>query len=116
MLESSDHVQIVAIKVLKENATREAEEDFIREVEIMSAFRHDNILSLLGMVVRGNVFYFVEFNILQCQCIEFNLFRYISQNTFFQSNKRDFLFFPKGFEQIVCISFKISSTYMRDHL
>jgi serine/threonine protein kinase len=47
-------VEIVAIKVLKENATREAEEDFIREVEIMSAFRHNNILSLLGMVVRGN--------------------------------------------------------------
>lgn len=46
-------MEIVAIKVLKENATREAEEDFIREVEIMSAFRHNNILSLLGMVVRG---------------------------------------------------------------
>lgn len=54
LTEGSDQVEIVAIKVLKENATREAEEDFIREVEIMSAFRHDNILSLLGMVVRGN--------------------------------------------------------------
>ncbi|XP_063902945.1 tyrosine-protein kinase transmembrane receptor Ror-like isoform X2 [Zophobas morio] len=52
LTEGSDHVEIVAIKVLKENATREAEEDFIREVEIMSAFRHNNILSLLGMVVR----------------------------------------------------------------
>ncbi|CAH1369310.1 tyrosine-protein kinase transmembrane receptor Ror-like isoform X2 [Tenebrio molitor] len=52
LTESSDQVEIVAIKVLKENATREAEEDFIREVEIMSAFRHNNILSLLGMVVR----------------------------------------------------------------
>ncbi|XP_044266348.1 tyrosine-protein kinase transmembrane receptor Ror-like isoform X2 [Tribolium madens] len=55
LTEGTDQVEIVAIKVLKENATREAEEDFIREVEIMSAFRHDNILSLLGMVVRGVV-------------------------------------------------------------
>ncbi|CAH0557393.1 unnamed protein product, partial [Brassicogethes aeneus] len=47
---------IVAIKVLKETASREAEEDFLREVEIMSAFKHPNILSLLGVVLReGNV-------------------------------------------------------------
>lgn len=42
----------VAIKVLKDTASREAEEDFMREVEIMSTFRHDNILSLIGVVLR----------------------------------------------------------------
>lgn len=50
----AEYPEIVAIKVLKETATREAEEDFLREVDIMSAFRHSNILSLLGVVLRGN--------------------------------------------------------------
>ncbi|XP_046385492.1 tyrosine-protein kinase transmembrane receptor Ror-like isoform X2 [Ischnura elegans] len=45
---------IVAVKVLKESASREAEEDFMREVEIMSAFQHENILSLIGVVVQDN--------------------------------------------------------------
>ena len=45
----------MAVKVLKETATREAEEDFMREVDIMSAFRHSNILSLIGVVLRGKV-------------------------------------------------------------
>lgn len=44
--------EIVAIKVLKDNASREAEEDFMREVDIMSTFRHENILSLIGVVLR----------------------------------------------------------------
>lgn len=43
---------IVAVKVLKESASREAEEDFLREVDIMSAFRHENILTLVGVVLR----------------------------------------------------------------
>uniref|UniRef100_A0A8D8Y8S9 Muscle, skeletal receptor tyrosine-protein kinase n=1 Tax=Cacopsylla melanoneura TaxID=428564 RepID=A0A8D8Y8S9_9HEMI len=41
---------VVAIKVLKDNASREVENDFMREVEIMSSFRQANILSLLGYV------------------------------------------------------------------
>ncbi|XP_054283639.1 muscle, skeletal receptor tyrosine protein kinase-like [Macrosteles quadrilineatus] len=45
-------VETVAIKVLKESATREAEEDFMREVEIMSAFKHPNILTLIGVALR----------------------------------------------------------------
>ena len=45
--------EIVAVKVLKDSASREAEEDFMREVDIMSAFRHTNILSLIGVVLRG---------------------------------------------------------------
>jgi len=40
----------VAVKVLKEDATRETREDFKREVEIMSAFDHENILRLMGVV------------------------------------------------------------------
>lgn len=51
--EDGQQPEIVAVKVLKESATREAEEDFMREVDIMSAFRHCNILSLIGVVLRG---------------------------------------------------------------
>jgi len=43
----------VAVKVLKEGVSTEAREDFEREVEIMSAFQHDNILKLLGTVQTG---------------------------------------------------------------
>ena len=43
----------VAVKVLKEGATRETREDFKREVEIMSGFDHQNILRLLGVVAIG---------------------------------------------------------------
>lgn len=41
--------------MLKDTATREAEEDFIREVNIMSAFEHKNILSLKGVVLRDAI-------------------------------------------------------------
>lgn len=44
----------VAVKVLKDGVSNEAREDFEREVEIMSAFDHDNILKLLGTVSTGN--------------------------------------------------------------
>lgn len=40
----------VAVKVPKDCAGVEAEADFMREVEIMSAFRHENIVSLIGIV------------------------------------------------------------------
>lgn len=40
------------MKVLKDTATRETEEDFMREVDIMSTFSHTNILSLKGVVLR----------------------------------------------------------------
>lgn len=46
---------VVAIKILKKEATREAEEDFFREVDIMSTFRHPNILSFIGVVLKGNL-------------------------------------------------------------
>uniref|UniRef100_A0A0K8ST81 Tyrosine-protein kinase receptor n=1 Tax=Lygus hesperus TaxID=30085 RepID=A0A0K8ST81_LYGHE len=47
-----DEDQTVAMKLLKESATPEAEEDFMREVEIMASFQHPNILSLLGFVAK----------------------------------------------------------------
>lgn len=49
---SEDTKEIVAIKVLKDTATPETEQDFMREVDIMSTFNHANILSLKGMVLR----------------------------------------------------------------
>ncbi|KAH0563856.1 high affinity nerve growth factor receptor-like isoform X1 [Cotesia glomerata] len=49
-----DNKKVIAVKVLKESASREAEEDFMREVEIMSTFRHENILSLIGVVLRDS--------------------------------------------------------------
>jgi len=47
---NGDEKEIVAIKILKETATREVETDFMQEVETMSAFHHENILSLKGIV------------------------------------------------------------------
>ncbi|XP_026821320.1 tyrosine-protein kinase transmembrane receptor Ror-like [Rhopalosiphum maidis] len=41
--------ETVAIKVLKDHTNLEAKEDFMREVEIMTYFRHPNILTLIGV-------------------------------------------------------------------
>ncbi|XP_043496562.1 tyrosine-protein kinase transmembrane receptor Ror-like isoform X1 [Polistes fuscatus] len=51
-LRNEDVTEIVAIKVLKNTVSREAEEDFMREADIMSTFKHQNILSLKGVVLR----------------------------------------------------------------
>ncbi|KAL3854022.1 hypothetical protein ACJMK2_013304 [Sinanodonta woodiana] len=48
--ENREHFTRIAVKVLKEGVSTEARDDFEREVEIMSAFEHDNILKLLGIV------------------------------------------------------------------
>ncbi|XP_059471454.1 muscle, skeletal receptor tyrosine-protein kinase-like [Neocloeon triangulifer] len=45
----------VAIKMLKSSASREAEEDFMREVEVMSSFHNDHILNLIGIVLRDGL-------------------------------------------------------------
>ncbi|XP_013784786.1 tyrosine-protein kinase transmembrane receptor Ror-like [Limulus polyphemus] len=42
----------VAVKVLKDNLSSEVESDFEREVEAMSTFDHENILKLLGVVLK----------------------------------------------------------------
>ena len=43
----------VAVKVLKAGAGPQAQEDLLREAEIMRSFHHRNILSLRGIVVNG---------------------------------------------------------------
>ncbi|XP_063838898.1 tyrosine-protein kinase transmembrane receptor Ror-like isoform X1 [Ostrinia nubilalis] len=55
LLRATSGEHIVAIKVLKESVGRSAEEDFVREVSIMSAFRHPNILTLIGVVHRDDI-------------------------------------------------------------
>ena len=50
-----ENVTLVAVKVLKEGASRETREDFKREVEIMSSFEHENILKLIGVVAIGKM-------------------------------------------------------------
>lgn len=52
-------IEMVAIKVMKETANPEAKDDFKRETEIMTYFRHPNILTLLGVCADGN-------NLLNC--------------------------------------------------
>ncbi|GFY49241.1 uncharacterized protein TNIN_425021 [Trichonephila inaurata madagascariensis] len=47
-------IRPVAVKTLKDNYNQDAQTDFEREVEIMSAFSHENILKLEGVVFRGN--------------------------------------------------------------
>lgn len=59
LLRTGNEEQVVAIKVLKESAGRSAEKDFVREVTIMSAFKHSNILSLVGVVYRGKVYIYL---------------------------------------------------------
>ena len=48
-----DSTRQVAVKILKEGVSREASDDFKREVQIMSSFDHENILKLVGIVVIG---------------------------------------------------------------
>ena len=55
----------IAIKTLKSNAVLKTQQDFRREVELMSELRHPNIVCLLGVVTRD-----------QPQCM---LFEYMAQ-------------------------------------
>lgn len=55
----------IAIKTLKANASLKTQQDFRREVELMSELRHPNIVCLLGVVTRD-----------QPQCM---LFEYMAQ-------------------------------------
>ncbi|XP_063411968.1 BDNF/NT-3 growth factors receptor-like isoform X2 [Mytilus trossulus] len=49
----NDAGEYVAIKILKDGVSNEVKEDFEREVDIMSAFDHENILKLIGIIQRG---------------------------------------------------------------
>jgi len=50
---NDDTGEYVAIKILKDGVSNEVKEDFEREVDIMSAFDHENILKLIGIIQRG---------------------------------------------------------------
>ena len=52
-----ERVETIAIKMLKRGTNQTAEKDFMREVEIMSAFHHENVLGLSGFCQRGNFDY-----------------------------------------------------------
>lgn len=58
----------IAIKTLKTSASLKTQQDFRREVELMSELRHPNIVCLLGVVTRD-----------QPQCM---LFEYMAQVLF----------------------------------
>ncbi|KAI8509568.1 Inactive tyrosine-protein kinase transmembrane receptor ror1 [Branchiostoma belcheri] len=45
---------LVAIKTLKENATLKTQHDFHREVDMLADLRHQNIVCLLGVVMRDH--------------------------------------------------------------
>ena len=64
LMNANGTVQI-AIKTLKSNASLKTQQDFRREVELMSELRHPNIVCLLGIVTRE-----------QPQCM---LFEYMAQ-------------------------------------
>ena len=51
-LYGDNSVTKVAIKTLKENATPKTQNDFRREVDLMSEMRHPNIVCLLGVCMR----------------------------------------------------------------
>ena len=59
-----DSTKQIAVKILKEGVSREASDDFKREVQIMSSFDHENILKLVGIVVIG--WYSPTVNSLNC--------------------------------------------------
>lgn len=42
----------VAVKALKENASAKTQSDFKREIELISDLRHDNIVCILGVVLK----------------------------------------------------------------
>jgi len=50
----TEPLMLVAIKTLKENATFKTQQDFKREVELMTELRHPNIVCLLGIVMKQN--------------------------------------------------------------
>lgn len=43
---------IVAVKALKENASPKTQTDFRREIELISDLKHDNIVCILGVVLK----------------------------------------------------------------
>ena len=77
----SDHmispggVMPIAIKTLKASASLKTQQDFRREVELMSELRHPNIVCLLGVVTRD-----------QPQCMLFEYMAQVSHRASFDFN------------------------------
>lgn len=69
----------IVIKTLKNNATLKTQQDFRREVELVSELRHPNIVCLLGVVTRD-----------QPQCM---LFEYMAQVTNLNNNQCASIYF-----------------------
>lgn len=46
----------VAVKALKENASFKTQQDFKREIELISDLKHDNIVCILGVVLNKEPF------------------------------------------------------------
>ena len=92
----TDPVLQVAIKTLKENATLKTQQDFRREVELMSELRHPNIVCLLGVVKRQQPYAM--------------LFEYMTQVLYLIPFKRDVMVLFKKTKTINC------NYYLRDRV
>ena len=92
----TDPVLQVAIKTLKENATLKTQQDFRREVELMSELRHPNIVCLLGVVKRQQPYAM--------------LFEYMTQVLYLIPFKRDVVVLFKKAKTINC------NYYLRDRV
>lgn len=53
---SSGERIFVAVKALKENASLKTQQDFKREIELISDLKHDNIVCILGVVLNKEPF------------------------------------------------------------
>lgn len=51
-LDNREHIY-VAVKALKENASAKTQADFRREIDLISDLKHDNIVCILGVVLKG---------------------------------------------------------------
>lgn len=51
MQNNGEHI-FVAVKALKENASAKTQADFKREIELISDLKHDNIVCILGVVLK----------------------------------------------------------------
>lgn len=51
-LNKGGETQFIAVKALKENASAKTQQDFRREIDLISELRHDNIVCIVGVALR----------------------------------------------------------------
>jgi len=75
--ESGDESKEVAIKILKSGLSLESQSDFEHEIEILSSFKHPNIVKLLGIFkIEGKYhyhllyFHFPSISLHRCYSLE----------------------------------------------